>query len=158
LGLDPQTREHIWDYIKRLAGDEKVTILITTHYMEEADALCDRVAIIDHGRVIALDSPGNLKRQLGTSMIKAKVKQPNIDLIRSLPYVSRAEVKDGEVLIALSEAGSHIQEVLCNLGEASFVEMREPTLNDVFLQLTGKEIRIESAETLEQRYTQVTGR
>jgi len=158
LGLDPQTREHIWEYIKRLAGDEKVTILITTHYMEEADALCDRVAIIDHGRVIALDSPGNLKRQLGTSMIKAKVKQPNIDLIRSLPYVSRAEAKDGEVLIALSEAGSHIQEVLCNLGEASFVEMREPTLNDVFLQLTGKEIRAESAETLEQKYTQATGR
>ena len=158
LGLDPQTREHIWDYIKRLAGEEKVTILITTHYMEEADALCDRVAIIDHGRVIALDSPTNLKRQLGTSMIKAKVKQPNIDLIRSLPYVSRAEAKDGEVLIALTEAGSHIQEVLCNLGEASFVEMREPTLNDVFLQLTGKEIRAESAETIEQRYVQANGR
>jgi ABC-2 type transport system ATP-binding protein len=158
LGLDPQTREHIWEYIERLAKEGKVTILITTHYMEEADMLCDRVAIIDHGKVIALDSPSNLKRRLGTSMIKAKVRQPNMDLIKSLPYVSRAEVKDGEVMIALAEAGSHVQEVLCNLGEASFVEMREPTLNDVFLQLTGKEIRTESAETLEQRYMQVSGR
>ncbi|MEM4203174.1 MAG: ATP-binding cassette domain-containing protein, partial [Candidatus Methanomethylicaceae archaeon] len=59
LGLDPQTRSHIWDYIKRLSKEEGVTILITTHYMEEADALCDRVAIIDHGRIKALDSPAN---------------------------------------------------------------------------------------------------
>ena len=158
LGLDPQTREHIWEYIENLAGEEKVTILITTHYMEEADALCDRVAVIDHGKIIALDSPSNLKMQIGKSVIKARVKEPQLEKIRALPYVSRAEAKDGDVTIVLSEAGAHIQEVLCNLGEASFVELREPTLNDVFLQLTGKEIRTESAETWADRYQQVTNK
>jgi len=158
LGLDPQTREHIWEYIENLAKKEKVTILITTHYMEEADALCNRVAVIDHGKIIALDSPSNLKMQIGKSVIKARVKEPQLEKIRALPYVSRAEAKDGDVTIVLSEAGAHIQEVLCNLGEASFVELREPTLNDVFLQLTGKEIRTESAETWADRYQQVTNK
>jgi len=158
LGLDPQTREHIWEYIKNLAGEAKVTVIITTHYMEEADALCDRVAIIDHGKVIALDSPANLKMKIGKSMIKAKVKEPKLDLIRGLPYVSKVEQKDGDVTILLNEAGSHIQEILCNLGEASFVELREPTLNDVFLQLTGKEIRAEGAESFEAKHTQATNR
>lgn len=158
LGLDPQTREHIWEYIERLAREGRVTILITTHYMEEADRLCDRVAVIDHGKIIALDSPANLKMQIGKSMIKAKVKEPNLEKIRALPYVSKVEAKDGDVSIVLSEVGAHIQEVLCNLGDASFVELREPTLNDVFLQLTGKEIRAEGAESLEERYTRATGK
>ncbi|MCQ5373436.1 MAG: ATP-binding cassette domain-containing protein [Candidatus Methanomethylicia archaeon] len=155
LGLDPQTRSHIWDYIKRLSKEEGVTVLITTHYMEEADALCDRVAIIDHGKIRALDSPANLKMKVGKSMIKAKVKNPNVEVIRSLPYVSKVEAKDGNVTIILSEVGAHIQEVLCNLGEASFVELREPTLNDVFLQLTGRGIREESAESWEEKLIQV---
>lgn len=155
LGLDPQTREHIWNYIKRLSKEEGVTILITTHYMEEADALCDRVAIIDYGRIKALDSPAKLKMKIGKSMIKAKVNSPKIDKIKMLPYVSKVEEKDGDVVIILSEVGAHIQEVLCNLGEASYVELREPTLNDVFLQLTGREIRGESAESWEEKYVQV---
>lgn len=155
LGLDPQTREHIWNYIKRLSKEEGVTILITTHYMEEADALCDRVAIIDYGRIKALDSPAKLKMKIGKSMIKAKVNSPKIDKIRVLPYISKVEEKDGEVVIILSEVGAHIQEVLCNLGEASYVELREPTLNDVFLHLTGREIRGESAESWEEKYVQV---
>jgi ABC-2 type transport system ATP-binding protein len=152
LGLDPQTREHMWAYIERLASEEKVTIVITTHYMEEADSLCDRVAIVDHGKIIALDSPANLKLRLGKSMIKAKAANPNIEKIRALPYVSKAESGDGVINITLSEAGSHIQEVLCSLGETSFVELREPTLNDVFILLTGKQIREESAESFEQKY------
>ncbi len=155
LGLDPQTRSHIWDYIKRLSEEEGVTVLITTHYMEEADALCDRVAIIDHGKIRALDSPENLKMKVGKSMIRAKVKNPNVEMIKSLPYVSKVEAKDGDVTIILSEVGAHIQEVLCNLGEASFVELREPTLNDVFLQLTGRGIREESAESWEEKLIQV---
>lgn len=156
LGLDPQTREHIWEYIERLANEEKVTILMTTHYMEEADSLCDRVAIIDHGQVIALDPPSALKMRIGKSVIKARVSSPNIEAIKMLPYVSKVEVKDGDVLISLSEAGSHIQEVLCNLGEATYVELREPTLNDVFIQLTGKEIRAESAEDFAQVYVRAS--
>lgn len=88
-------------------------------------------------------------------MIRAKVKNPNVEVIRSLPYVGKVEAKDGNVTIILSEVGAHIQEVLCNLGEASFVELREPTLNDVFLQLTGRGIREESAESWEEKLIQV---
>ena len=65
LGLDPQTREHIWAYIENLVKSEKVSVIITTHYMDEADRLCNRVAIIDHGQVSALDSPGALKSKVG---------------------------------------------------------------------------------------------
>jgi len=158
LGLDPQTREHIWGYIEGLAKREKVTVIITTHYMEEADALCDRVAIIDHGRVIALDSPASLKMKIGNSMIVAKVKEPRLEGIRRLPYVSSVDANDGNVSIVLSDAGAHIQEILGLLGETTHVELREPTLNDVFLQLTGKEIRAESAEGWAEKFVMGDGR
>ncbi len=70
LGLDPQTREHIWAYIENLVKSEKVSVIITTHYMDEADRLCNRVAIIDHGQVSALDTPSALKSKLGGEIIK----------------------------------------------------------------------------------------
>src|SRR5208283_410267 len=79
LGLDPQTREHIWAYIENLVKSEKVTVIITTHYMDEADRLCNRVAIIDHGQVSALDSPKALKSKVGGEIIKLRVQSPNIE-------------------------------------------------------------------------------
>ena len=79
LGLDPQTREHIWAYIENLVKSEKVTVIITTHYMDEADRLCNRVAIIDHGKVSALDSPSALKSKVGGEIIKLRVRSPNLD-------------------------------------------------------------------------------
>ena len=69
LGLDPQAREHIWKYIEKLASEEKMTVIITTHYMDEADRLCDRIAIIDLGKIVALDTPDNLKRVVGGDVI-----------------------------------------------------------------------------------------
>ncbi len=72
LGLDPQAREHVWEYIRRLASEKKVTIVLTTHYMEEADLLCNRIAIIDKGKVVALDTPGNLKKIIGGDIIRIK--------------------------------------------------------------------------------------
>ena len=79
MGLDPQTREHLWSYIKKLSKERKVTIIITTHYMEEADHLCDRLAIIDHGKIVALDTPSNLKRSLGGDMVRMKMaERPNL--------------------------------------------------------------------------------
>ncbi|MBC7120621.1 MAG: ATP-binding cassette domain-containing protein [Candidatus Methanosuratus sp.] len=152
LGLDPQTRQHIWEYIGRLSEEQGVTIIVTTHYMEEADSLCDRVAIIDHGEIKALDSPSILKMKVGKSMIRAKVEHPKLEYIKGLPYVTKADYKDGIVTIILNEGGAHIQEVLLNLGEVSFVELREPTLNDVFLQITGKEIREEPADDVAEIY------
>ncbi|MDI9645030.1 MAG: ATP-binding cassette domain-containing protein [Candidatus Verstraetearchaeota archaeon] len=152
LGLDPQTRQHIWDYIRRLAEEESVTIIITTHYMEEADSLCDRVAIIDHGSVKALDSPSGLKMKVGKSMIKARAERPDIDSIKRLPYVAGVSLEEGAVAITLTEAGAHLQEIISYLGVVSYVELREPTLNDVFLHITGKGIREESPQEWTEAY------
>ncbi|MFY9750326.1 MAG: ATP-binding cassette domain-containing protein, partial [Methanoregula sp.] len=74
LGLDPQTREHIWEYIKKLATEKHITIIITTHYMDEADRLCDRLAIIDRGKIVALGSPDQLKKDLGGDIVRMKMK------------------------------------------------------------------------------------
>jgi ABC-2 type transport system ATP-binding protein len=78
LGLDPQTREHIWAYIENLVKVENVTVIITTHYMDEADRLCDRVAIIDHGQVVALDTPSALKSKVGGEIVRLRTRSPKV--------------------------------------------------------------------------------
>jgi ABC-2 type transport system ATP-binding protein len=141
LGLDPQTREHIWDYIKELAEKECMTVLLTTHYMEEAEQLCDRVAIIDYGNIVALDSPGELKSRIGGDVVTIKQRIPDIESIKKLNYVMKAEAKDGLLYISIKDAGKHLQDLLSNTGPIDFVEVRRGTLNDVFLHYTGREIR-----------------
>ncbi|MDE1873878.1 MAG: ATP-binding cassette domain-containing protein [Candidatus Micrarchaeota archaeon] len=146
LGLDPQTRQHLWTYIKKLSTEKKVTIIITTHYMEEADMLCDRLAIIDHGRVVALDAPDRLKKKLGGDVIKLQVKRPNVAALKKLGYVKHVQREDGTLMLTVSEANKHLQEILKRVGEVENVEMRSPTLNDVFLHYTGSEIRDQEGE------------
>lgn len=146
LGLDPQTREHIWTYIKKLVEEHKITIVITTHYMEEADLLCDRVAIIDKGKIVALDSPGNLKKIIGGDVVRIKSKEPNLEAARKLPYVKKVENLDGTVSLTVEEARKHLPEILETIGKVDSVSVREPTLNDVFLHYTGSEIRDQEAE------------
>jgi ABC-2 type transport system ATP-binding protein len=148
LGLDPQTREHLWKYIKRLSTEKKVTIIITTHYMEEADSLCDRVAIIDHGRVVALDSPANLKKQLGGDVVYlsfAKQNKPNLAAVKKLKCVHNVKLEKtregSRVTLSCDAAASQLQNILKVIGKVESVESRSPTLNDVFLHFTGKEIR-----------------
>jgi len=146
LGLDPQTREHIWEYIEGLVKSEKVTIIITTHYMEEADRLCDRIAIIDHGHVVALDSPSNLKSKLGGELITLQTRTPQLDQIKKLDYVASINKTDKSVVLTVKNASAHLQEILSKIGQIESVEIRTPTLNDVFLHYTGREIREESGE------------
>ncbi|HEX7627380.1 MAG TPA: ATP-binding cassette domain-containing protein, partial [Candidatus Methanoperedens sp.] len=146
LGLDPQTREHIWDYIKELAQKECMTVLLTTHYMEEAEQLCDRVAIIDYGRIVALDPPGALISRIAGDVVTIKQKIPDIESIRKLDYVIKADKKDGLLYISIKDAGEHLQDLLSNTGPIDFVEVRRGTLNDVFLHYTGREIREGEAE------------
>ena len=146
LGLDPQTREHIWGYIKRLSKEKKVTIIITTHYMEEADQLCDRLAIIDHGKIVALDTPSNLKKSLGGDVVRIRIKKPNMAALKKLKYVKNVKHKDGVLSFAVNDAGAHLQEILKEVGKAESVESRSPTLQDVFINLTGEEIRDQEAE------------
>ncbi|MDE1827778.1 MAG: ATP-binding cassette domain-containing protein [Candidatus Micrarchaeota archaeon] len=146
LGLDPQTREHLWGYIKKLSTEKRITIIITTHYMEEADKLCNRLAIIDHGKVVALDTPANLKKVLGGDVVRLKIAKPNIAAIKKLKYVKKIKQMDRFLVLTVNDAGKHLQEMLMRVGEVKSVESHSPTLNDVFLHYTGSEIRSEEGE------------
>jgi len=146
LGLDPQTREHMWEYIEKLVKEQHVTIIITTHYMEEADRLCDRIAIIDYGKVVVMDSPEKLKKALGGDIIKLAMKSPDEEKAKRLDYVKNAKVVDGCLILTVTDAGKHIQQILKVVGDVDSVEMRSPTLNDVFLHYTGREFREQAPE------------
>jgi len=146
LGLDPQTREHIWKYVERLVAEQKISIIITTHYMDEADRLCDRIAIVDHGKIVVDDSPEVLKRALGGDMVRLTMSNPKLEAIREMPFVKKVEVRDRTVLLTVEDAGSHAQEILAVIGKVDSVELRPPTLNDVFLQYTGREYREQGEE------------
>lgn len=146
LGLDPQTRARIWEYIKKMAQTEQTTVVLTTHYMEEAEQVCDRVGIIDHGRIIELDSPDALKESMGGDMVVIKVKEPHLEEIRALPYVSDVRVNEGLVEITMKKANLHLPDLLAHIQNVECVEMRIPTLNDVFIKLTGRDIREDSIE------------
>lgn len=141
LGLDPQTREHIWEYIRALREKECTTVMLTTHYMEEAESLCDRVAIIDYGKIVVFDSPQALKSEIAGDVVKIKQKEPDMEKLRRLDYVMKAEEKDGLLYISIKDASRHLQELLAHTGPIDFVEVRSGTLNDVFLHYTGREIR-----------------
>ncbi|MGP8154588.1 MAG: ATP-binding cassette domain-containing protein [Smithella sp.] len=146
LGLDPQTRARIWEYIKKMAQIEQTTVVLTTHYMEEAEQICDRVGIIDHGRIIELNSPDALKESMGGDMVVIKVKEPHLEEIRSLPYVSEVSQNNGLVEIMMKKANLHLPDLLACVKNVECVEMRIPTLNDVFIKLTGRDIREDSVE------------
>jgi daunorubicin resistance ABC transporter ATP-binding subunit len=146
LGLDPQTRENLWAYIKKLSTENKITIILTTHYMEEADLLCDRIAIIDHGKVVALDTPLNFKKSLGGDLVTVKTKNPELSELEKMDYIKQVQYKDGLLSLTVNDASLHLQKILEHVGVAEDVELHSPTLNDVFLKLTGKQIREDSGE------------
>ena len=146
LGLDPQTRARTWEYIKKMAKMEQTTVVLTTHYMEEAEQVCDRVGIIDHGQIIALDSPDNLKESMGGDIVLIRAKDPPLDRIKGLPYVSEVKLSDGSLEITMKEAHLHLAELLSLIRSVECVEVRVPTLSDVFIKLTGRDMREDSAE------------
>jgi len=146
LGLDPQTRDHIWTYIKALAEKINMTIVLTTHYMEEAEKLCSRIAIIDHGNIVALDSPQNLIRGLGgdTVLLKGRIE---VAKLKSLPFVKEVKETTEGCRLSVENSGKNLQELLCNAGSVDFVEVHSPDLNDVFLHYTGREMREEEGDS-----------
>ncbi len=146
LGLDPQSRENIWKYIEDLSRREKLTLIITTHYMEEVDRLCGRLAIIDRGKIVALDSPANLKKIIGGDVVAMRINNPDLEGIKKLSFVRTVEVNDGIVTLTVTNAGEHLPEIFRTIGSVDSVEIHSPTLNDVFLHFTGREIREASAE------------
>jgi ABC-2 type transport system ATP-binding protein len=147
IGLDPQTREHIWTYISALSKRESITIILTTHYMEEADKLCERVAIIDYGKIIALDTPNRLKEGLEGDMISVKVDSAEAlaSKLSQLNLVKDMKESHGELKLVVKNGGAmlpRIVEIASSLGiHIESMSIREPTLEDVFLHFTGREIR-----------------
>jgi len=158
LGLDAQTRRRIWEYIKRLNKEKGVTIILTTHYMEEADFLADRVAIIDFGKIVALDTPSNLKNLLGGDVISIEVDNPQNakKIFEKLPWVKKMSQENGIFYLHV-ERGEEKIPLLIRIDEkeAGFqiksINLRKPTLEDVFLHFTGKTIR-EREASQEERF------
>ena len=146
LGLDPQTRARTWEYIRKMAQKEKTTVVLTTHYMEEAQLMCDRIGIIDAGKIIALDTPGNMIDRMGGDIVAINAPNPPLDQIRSLPYVSEIKTAGETTEITMKSAHLHLAGLLALIRDVRSVEMRKPTLNDVFIKLTGRDIREDNAE------------
>jgi ABC-2 type transport system ATP-binding protein len=142
LGLDPQTRSHLWEYILRLKKEKAMTIFMTTHYMNEAE-YCDRIAIIDRGKIVALDTPENLKKKVGGDIIimQSEEKENLKGEIKKRYNLSPKE-EDEALQIEVENAETFMPRLFNELdSKIKSIEMRHPTLDDVFLKLTGKRIR-----------------
>jgi len=145
-GLDPQVRREIYDIIEELRREKK-TILMTTHYIEEAERLCDRVAIVDHGKVIALGSPRELKAHSGgTTRIEVRLARPESDgALKRLEGVADAREVDGAYVIHSNRAPQTIVSIVKHLeaqgNELVSLEIASPSLEDVFIEMTGRRLR-----------------
>ncbi|HVB24948.1 MAG TPA: ATP-binding cassette domain-containing protein [Ktedonobacteraceae bacterium] len=145
LGVDVQARRVIWDYILALRNQGK-TVLITTNYLEEAQALCERLAIIDHGKLIAVDTPQHLKQTYGGSVIELETAQSitAVNEIRALEGVKEV-VQDKAHLKITTEGTSNVVPQIINIasqeGDIRDISVREPNLDEIFLRLTGTELR-----------------
>jgi len=146
IGLDPQTRSHIWEYLLQLREEHRLTVFLTTHYMEEAE-YCDRIAVIDYGRIVALNTPEGLKEQVGGDIITLRTDDDEtIEREIGARYQVAVRRDAAGLHFEVGEGETFIPELLQALpGRVRAVSVRRPTLDDVFLKLTGREIREESA-------------
>jgi ABC-2 type transport system ATP-binding protein len=148
LGLDPQTRRHIWEYLRRLRETEGITVFMTTHYMDEAEN-CDRVAVIDKGHIVALDTPDALKRLVGGDVVW--IETPDApEALERLAGWENLEARlgpDGQVIVEVPQAEVILAKLMGDLNrgpkpvDVRSVSLRRPTLEDVFIKLTGRAIR-----------------
>jgi ABC-2 type transport system ATP-binding protein len=151
LGLDPQTRSHIWKYVHHLRDDMGITIFMTTHYMDEAEN-CDRIAIIDYGKIVALETPEQLKRMVGGDIITLKTmddEKAEKEIGERYNLKVRRDAKGIHLEIENSE--EFIPQFISSFStRITSINLRRPTLDDVFLKLTGHEIRREEASVRER--------
>ena len=164
LGLDVQTRRAIWDYILKLNKNERITIFLTTHYMEEAEYLSDRVAIIDHGKIIVTDKPANLRSLVGNDVITVdctnnkkleyELKKQNwVEKVLHHNNLLEVYVKHGEGRIsAIVKIAEKINESI------GLINLRKPSLEDIYLHFTGKTIREEQVSPSEEMRIMTSGR
>jgi ABC-2 type transport system ATP-binding protein len=154
IGLDPQSRRVVWSFLEKLIGGDSMTIFLTTHYMEEAEALCGRVAIIDSGKLIAIGSPSQLKAGIpGNDIISVTVEEPSEEInaaIEGLPFVYKVKSEDGAVRVSVDSGAKNlpalIDEVRKAGGKVLSATVHEQSLEDVFIHYTGKSIREEEAK------------
>jgi daunorubicin resistance ABC transporter ATP-binding subunit len=160
-GLDPQSRAAIWSYLEKINKEEGVTVFLTTQYMEEADRLCDRLAIIDYGKIAAEGSPNSLKREIGGDIISVELqlnnpsssedlqtqKEKAASALQGLPQVSRIIPIEKGLSLYVKEGSTLIPQIVRALDEVQIgiasLKMATPTLDDVFLKYTGRQIRPE---------------
>ncbi|WP_018463057.1 daunorubicin resistance protein DrrA family ABC transporter ATP-binding protein [Segatella paludivivens] len=139
-GLDPQTRSNVWEYIYKLQKEKKITIFLTTHYMEEAE-ICNKIAIIDKGKIIAYDTPFNLKKQYTSTVMRLESDQPEV----IVDFLNQHHMKykmDGDlVMVYINDYDDFLQILSTNKQYIKDLEVKKGSLNDVFLNITGKEIR-----------------
>lgn len=148
LGLDPRGREKMWNYLLRLVKELKMTVLLTTHYMEEADYLANRIGIIDRGKIVVLDSPGALKKALGGDLVTIRgAEASHLEELRKLVCVREVKQEGLETRIAVENVGSNLQQLLKVAGKIESVEVRNTTLNDVFLRWTGRTMEENEGES-----------
>jgi ABC-2 type transport system ATP-binding protein len=152
LGLDAQTRRAIWKYIKKMNQEEGTTIFLTTHYMDEADYLCDRIGIIDHGKILVTDSTTNLKNSIGNDVITLSCSDMDklLNGLKKESWIKNTKKYDKYLKIGVEKGEEKIPEVIFiaqKIGiKINSISVRKPTLDDVFLSYTGRTIRNEEAE------------
>jgi ABC-2 type transport system ATP-binding protein len=151
LGLDPQTRRLIWDYLLALRDKEGLTIFLTTHYMDEAEH-SDRIAVIDHGLIAGLDTPNGLKRSVGGDLVTIAAPDNQAAAIEITDrYGAEAAIRDGTVSFSVSNGAEFLPDFVRSFSQPlQSITVREPTLDDVFLHLTGREIRDSELDSQEQ--------
>jgi ABC-2 type transport system ATP-binding protein len=151
IGLDPQTRDHVWKYIRELKETHEITVVLTTHYMDEADRLSDRIAIMDYGKIIALDTPSKLKETLEGDVVIIKAANPDgiVSIVTQKMGLTQTHVVNGAVEVTVKNGKSMLPRIVDTATQNKiFIEsisLREPNLEDVFLHYTGRTIRADSS-------------
>jgi len=165
LGLDAQTRRSIWEYIKKLNCESDVTIILTSHYMEEADFLCERIAIMDNGKFVASGSPEKLKDVLGGDVVSLEVEGDDGNLIthlKNLDWIETLTKHEGVLSLTLEKGERRIPELITAAQnhdvKVACVHLRKPSLEDVFLHYTGRTIRDKESSQSERNRAMMRGR
>ena len=162
IGLDPQTRRHIWAYLLKLRQQQRVTLFMTTHYMDEAEH-CDRIAIIDHGQIVALDTPAALKARVGGDIVSVRTSDNEraSEKLKAFEGIQMRPGPDGVLIIEITQGDRFIPRMMdafSNDGTpvvAQSISLSRPTLEDVFIKLTGHGIRAEEASSTQDLRQQV---